>query len=58
MAAKKIEAKRKHVGMAIATIAEDLKPIVPTTIVNTKISAVRMFPPNSATIIEDQPVLS
>ena len=41
-----------------ATIVEDLRPIVPTTIVMTKIRAVRMFPPSSATIIEDQPVLS
>ena len=44
--------------MAIATIVEDLNPIVPTTIVITKINAVRIFPPNSPTIIEDQPVLS
>ena len=58
MAAKNIEAKRKQVGIAAATIVEDLKPIVPTTIVITKIKAVRIFPPSSPTIIEDQPVLS
>ena len=43
MAAKKIEAKRKQVGIAAATMGEDLKPIVPTTIVITKIKAVRIF---------------
>ena len=53
-----MEAKRKHVGIAIATIVDDLRPMVPTTIVITRINAVRMFPPNSATIIDDQPVLS
>ena len=41
---RKIHAKRKQAGIANATIDEDLRPIAATTMITTKIKAVKVFP--------------
>ena len=43
-----MQAKRKQVGMANATIVEDLSPIAATTILITNTRAVKMFPASSS----------